>query len=288
MTQVSENVFLAKLYEVVYKLSTLSKTQGYRFEKIWDYLKPLNDNPHLVRQIPLEKDKFLSDINYRINILKTIEQSLVDGFYSIKSLLQTLYGLYFNDSNLLKNDFSEEDQLILKYLVAKEILGNLIQYNQIDHETVPLKYNIMARNYLMMKLQGQKDSEVLEGLKKLNISITLKELNKIMMEIQSDGIITINKEGNRFFYKLKRELELSEEGKIKYSQTIRPLLEWATEFWRSFYNIRELNVTVSEEIKNREFLLNILSKSAMQGFPSADDVFKNLIKYYKKIIEEGN
>lgn len=287
MTQVSEQEFLVKLYEIVYKLSTLAKTQVYRFKKIWgDYLNPLNDNPHLVRQIPLDKEKFLNDIVYRIEILKIVELSLVDGFYSIKCLLQTLYSSYFNDSTLLKKDYSEPDQLILKYLAAKEILGNLIQYNQMDHDTVPLKYNIMARNYLMLKLQGQTDMEVLESLNKLNISLNLEELNKIMKDIEKDGFIAIHKEGNRFSYKIAKELELSDVGKKKFNQTLRPLLDWATEFWRSYYNIRELNVTVSEETRYRDFLLKLLTKSATQGFAAADYVFKNLIKYYEKIKED--
>ena len=145
MTHVPEDDFLDKLVEVVHKLSNIVKTQSYRFKTKWDnYLKPLNEKPHIVRQIPLDKEKFLEEINYRIQVLNTVEQAAVDGFYCIKTLLQTLYQSYF-DSELFKKDFSEEDQLILKYYVAKEVLGNLIQYNKLDHESVPLKYNIIAR-----------------------------------------------------------------------------------------------------------------------------------------------
>ncbi|MFX1420626.1 MAG: hypothetical protein ACFE9N_17145, partial [Promethearchaeota archaeon] len=122
MTEVSEKEFLNKLLEVVYKLSSIVKTQSPRFKKKWEeYLNPLNNKPHLIRQIPLDKDKFLNDIDYRIRVLKNVEEATVDGFYSVKTLLQTLYNSYF-ESELFKNDFSEEDQLILKYFVAKEIL----------------------------------------------------------------------------------------------------------------------------------------------------------------------
>ena len=127
MTEVSDQEFINKLLEVVYKLSTIVKTQSPRFKKKWeDYLNPINDKPHIVRQIPLDKEKFINDIDYRINVLKNVEQATVDGFYLVKTLLQTIYGSYF-DSELFKQDFSEDDQLILKYLIAKEILGNLIQ-----------------------------------------------------------------------------------------------------------------------------------------------------------------
>ncbi len=171
MTQVSETEFLNNLLDVVYKLSTIVKTQSPRLKKKWEeYLQPLNEKPHIVRQIPLDKDKFLNDIEYRISVLKIVEQATLDGFYAVKTLLQTLYSIYL-DSDLFKKDFSEEDQLILKYLISKEILGNLIQYNKLDHESVPLKYNIIARHYQMIKSIGMTNDDILESLKKLNIPL---------------------------------------------------------------------------------------------------------------------
>ncbi len=289
MTEVSEDEFLNKLTEVVHKLSNIAKTQSYRYKKKWDeYLKPLNDSPHVVRQIVIDKEKFQSEINYRINVLKNVEQAIVDGIYSIKSLLQTLYSSYF-DSELIKKDFSEEDQLILKYLVAKEILGNLIQYNKIDHDSVPLKYNVIARNYTLVKLKGQTDAEILDSLMKLNLTnVKLADLTKIMKEIKEDGIIKIQKKGKNYFYELNKELELSKEGKLQYSKVLKPLVDWSTGYWRSFYNIRELNVTPDENCKHRDFLIKVLVKSATQGYSPTHYVFKNLIKYYEKIREEAN
>ena len=288
MTEVSETEFLNKLLEVVYKLSNIVKTQSPRFKKKWDvYLKPLNEKPHIIRQIPLDKKKFLDDINYRIKVLKNVEQATLDGFYSVKTLLQTFYGSYF-DSELFKKDFSEDDQLILKYFVAKEILGNLIQYNKLDHESVPLKYNVIARNYTLIKLKGQMNIEILDSLKKLNIKdVKLADVNNIMKEIESDGIIKIEKKGKRFHYKLKKELEISKEGKKYYSQVLQPLVDFPTLFFRSFFNIRELNVTLDKDFKFRDFLLKVLAKSATQGFSPTNYVFKNLIKYYEKIQEES-
>jgi len=289
VTEVTEDEFLKKLLDVVHKLSNIAKTQSYRFRKKWDaYLKELNKEPHLIRHIPLEKDKFLSDIDYRIEILKIVENAIIDGFHSIKSLLQTLYGTYFN-SELFKKDFSEEDQLVLKYFAAKQILGNLIQYNKMDHESVPMKYNIMARNYTLIKLKGQTDTEVIDNLKKLNITeIKLAELNNIMREVESEGIITIKKKGNNNFYELKKEFELSPEGQKQYNQMLQPLVDYPTGFWRSFYNIRELNVSPDENCTHQDFLMKILVKSATQGYTPTHYVFKNLIKYYEKLKEEIN
>jgi hypothetical protein len=287
MTEVSEEEFLKKLLDVVHKLSNIAKTQSYRLKTKWDeYLKPLNEEPHLIRQISLDKKKFLNEIDYRIDVLKNVEQAIVDGFHSIKSILQILYKSYF-ESELFKVDFLQDDQLILKYMVAKKILGDLIQFNKLDHESVPIKYNIIARNYTLIKLKGQTDEEILRTLKKLNINdVGLAELTKLMVEIRSDGIIYITKKNNKNVYEIKKELELSKEGEIKYKKSLAPIVDWPTGFWRSFYNIRELNVEVNVDRQHRDSLQKVLSKTATQGYTPAHFVIKNLIKYYEKIQEE--
>jgi hypothetical protein len=288
MTNVSGELFLQKLYEVVYKLSGIAKTQSYRFKKEWDEnFSSLNLIPHLIRQVPVIKDNFLKDIDYRIKVLDTVRLSFEDGFNSIKSLLKTLYNHYFIDSIEFKKDFNDQDQLILKYLVAKEILGNLIQYNQLDHETVPLKFNILARNYTMIKLKGQKDIDILENMKKVKVEIDLVELKNILDEIVDDGFLNKTRSGRYFYYDLNLELTLSSDAMLVYNQTIRPLVEWPTLFWRSYYNIRELNVTVDNDIKESDHLNDILLKAATQGYIASHYVFKNLVNYYQKIKEES-
>jgi hypothetical protein len=284
MTKLDEKGFLNKLYDVVFKLSGISKTQSYRFKKEWDEnLKLLNKKPHLVRQIPVEKEKFLQDIEYRIKVLDEVRLSFEDGFHSIKSLLTTLYQLYFNNSKRFKEDFSNHDQLFLKYLVAKKILGDLVQYNQLDHESVPLKYNLIARTHIRMKLNGLREKEILENLKKVKFDITLPALRKVLKENIKDGIIKRTKKRRLVYYITDKELELSATGNKKYNQSLRPLVEWPTLFWRSYYNIRELNVSVEGNIKYPEFLNKILEKAATQGYIASHYVFKNLVKYYKKI-----
>ncbi len=287
MTNVNEEVFLIKLYEVIYKLSTIAKTQSYRFKKEWDEnFESLKEKPHLIRQIPREKERFLTDIDYRIKILNTVKLSFEDGVNSIKSLLNALYRSYFDDSDIFTSSFTEQDQIILKYLVAKEILGNLIQYNQLDHETVPLKYNILARTYLLIKFKGQRDTEILENLKKINIKLKLPKLKKIMGEIISDGFINKTKKGRYLYYHLQQELDLSEEGKKIFNQTIRPLVDWPTLFYRSYYNVRELNVTVDGDVKYPDYLNKVLLKAATQGYLACHYIFNNLVRYYEKLKEE--
>lgn len=200
-------------------------------------LEQLNQKPHLVRQINIDKDKFLNDNDYRIEILNELVLSPEDGFHFIKSLLTTLYQSYFNNSKQFNEDYSNLDQIILKYLLAKKFLGDLIQYNLLDHELVPLKYILIARNYIRIKLNGLREKEILDNLKRVKIDITLPSLRKILKEIIKDGIIKRMKKGKFIYYIIDKELELSEAGNEKYNQTIRPLVEWFTRFWRSFYNI---------------------------------------------------
>jgi hypothetical protein len=109
-----------------------------------------------------------------------------------------------------------------------------------------------------------------------------------MKEIESDGIIKIKKKGKNYLYTLNKELVLSKDGKKYYSQNLQPLVDFPTLFFRSFFNIRELNVTLDEKTKHFEFLQKILLKTATQGFSPTNYVFKNLVKYYEKIQEEEN
>ncbi len=287
MTDVKEDQFLEKLYDVIYKLSIISKTQSYRFKKEWDLIfTQFNPNPHLIRAIDIQKDKFLEDNKYRIRILNTTKLAFEDCFHSIKTLIETLYNHFFNDSDLLKESFSEQDQLILKYFVAFKLLGDLVQYNMMDHETVPLKYNILARNYLMIKLKGLKDTEIKDNMKKIRINLNITDIKKYLNQIEKDGFIKKQKKGKSNFYKILKELNLSKEGQEKYNVLLRPLIDWPTGIWRSFFNVRELNVTVrNHDGEKIEFLNKILETAATQGYVASHYVFKNLIKFYKEINE---
>ncbi|MBN1214890.1 MAG: hypothetical protein JXA99_05540 [Candidatus Lokiarchaeota archaeon] len=288
MTELSKKDFLNKLLEIVKKLSSLSKSQTFRFQQKWnDFLGGVNIKPHLVRIIPVDTEKFLGDIDNRINTLKIVSQAVIDGFYSIKVLTETLYNLYFNSSDF-KQQYSEEDQLKIKYLVAKEVLGNLIQYNKLDHQTIPLKYNVIARNYVLLKLKGQNDKSILDNMNKIfDNELTLENIHNVMKEIEIDGIISIEEQDGGLYYRLKTEIKLSEEGEKIYNKDLYQMILWPTNFWRSFYNIRELNITPGMDMEYRDFLQKVLSRSATQGFGPTEFVFKNLVKYYEKIKEDS-
>ena len=281
MTSVRESEFLNKLYEVVVKLSSISKAQEYRFKKEWDLnLNLFKTKPHLVRNILVEKDKFLTNIDYRISVLNNVRLAFEDCFHAIKSLLMVLYKEFLNESEMFLQSFNEQDQLILKYFIAYKVLGDLIQYNIMDHETIPIKFNLMARNYLMFKLKGLKEEEIMENMKKIKITLSDEELKTLLNQIIIDGFIS---KSNEKIYSLKQELILSDEGQLQYNKILRPIIDWPTGMWRSFYNIRELNVTVFDNGKEMESLNKILEKSATQGYAACHYVVDNLIKYYNEL-----
>lgn len=287
MTKATKDEFLDKLFKVIKKLAGIAKTQGFRFQDKWkEYLSDVNTKPHLIRPISLDEEKFFNDIEYRIETLKTVSNAIVDGYYSIKTLLQALYDDYFK-SESFKIKYPHEDQIKIQYIVAKEILGNLIQYNKIDHKTVPLKYNIIARNYTLIKLKGQNDKSILSNMNKIfNDELDIQRIQSTMKAIEQDGIISIQKKNGKNLYVLEKELELSDDAKKKYNEGLHLLVNWPTNFWRSFYNIRELNITPAPSIKHHDFLSKVLSRSATQGFGPADYVMKHLVKYFEKLRDE--
>ena len=290
MTNVSGDSLLLRLYDVVYKLSRNAKILSSNFKKEWDEkFAYLNQTPKVIRQFPVVKEQFLNNIEYRIEILDTVRLSFEDGLNTIRFLLDMLYNHYFKESPQLKKDFGEKDQLILKYLVAKEIYGSIIEYNQFDNDTAPLKYKILACTYTKIKLlKGQKDAEILEKLKKIKIEIELDELNKLMDEIVEDRFLNKTWRENYFFYDLNSELLLSNDAISVYEKTIEPLVKWPVSFWEFYYNIRELNVTVDNKIEHSDRLNTILVRAAIQGYTACHYVFENLVSYYQDIKKDSN
>ncbi len=283
------DIFLKKLYEVIYKLSSISKTQFPRFKKLWNnYFAQDVIKPHVPRLIPFDKQKFLKDDDNKAKTLRITEKAAVDIFYSIRSIVEVLYNEYFPNSELFIKDFSDEDQIILPYICAKDIYGNLLEFLKLEHAITPLKYLIIGKNYLLLKLKGMSTTGIINSLKKSDIKIKYPELTKILREIEKDGIIEIKTKGRGKFSTLNKDLKLTKEGEKKYKSLIKPLLEWSTQIWRSFFNIRELNIKIPPEYKWCSYLEKVLPRSATQGFSTAHYVIKNLAKYYEMLIKEEN
>jgi hypothetical protein len=116
---------------------------------------------------------------------------------------------------------------------------------------VPLKYNVLARNYYsMMNLgnkEGQKglnDATILENMRKIKEDLELNDLKIILDEIMEEGFLEKIIHGNYFRYTLNSELTLSEKAMVVYRQTIEPSVKWPILFWDDYFNIRELNFRV--------------------------------------------
>lgn len=271
------------LTDVIAKLANIAKTMRYRFQNKWEeYLGQITMKPHQIRLIPFEKEMFMNNYEYRIKTLKTVSNSFIDGYYAIKSLLEALYKEYL-DSTLFKERYSIEDQIKIKYIVAKEILGNLVQYNMMDHETVPLKYNILARNYMILKFNAKNTEEIQKNMNKvfLKTPLSSEKIRDTMEEIANEGLINIEQQNNTQLYNLKDTLELSQQAQKVFNENLAQLITWPTNLWRSFYNIRELNITPGSSIPQYEVLKKVLSRSATQGFSSANFVITSLIKFFE-------
>ncbi|TFF95923.1 MAG: hypothetical protein EU547_06965 [Promethearchaeota archaeon] len=141
----------------------------------------------------------------------------------------------------------------------------------------------------MLKLKPKDDQALLKNMNKIFTKkpLTLAKIQLTMENIKKDGLITIESNETRYIYKLKEELNLSSEGEKLYNQNLGSLITWPTQLWRSFYNIREMNITPSEDVRYHNFLQKVLSRSATQGFSPANFVMKNLKKYYKTILDSN-
>jgi hypothetical protein len=136
----------------------------------------------------------------------------------------------------------------------------------------------------MIKIKGIKDSEIMDNMKKIKINLTITDIIKYLNQIEKDGFIKGQKKGKSIYYEIMKELKLSKEGEEKYNMLLRPLIDWPTGIWRSLYNIRELNVTVSNTKGEKiEALNKILETAATQGYVASHQVFDKLINYYNEI-----
>jgi hypothetical protein len=279
--------FLKILYDVASKLANLMKTQSPRFVHLWEeYISKINPNPHIPRLIPFDKEKFLNDDEYKATTLRITEGAIVDLFYAIKSIADAIFTQYFRDSELFLSDFSEEDRKILPYLCAVELHGKLLEFLMLEHKNIPLKYIILGKNHQMLNIKGITLAEALNSLKKSEIEIEISDLKRVLDELEQEGIIQGSGEGDEREYTMKIALELTPEGNAKYKEFIYPLLNWSVLNWRSFYNIRELNVTPPDDYKWLSYLTKVLPRAATQGFRAAHYVIKNLAKYYEMVSEE--
>ena len=156
------DLFLLTLWKIIKKDKAFIQSQMPRFTKLWgQHLAEIEPAPHTIREIPVSKIDFFENDQKKLIILRKLEISLVDGYYAVKSVVETLFVKYFQDSELFLNNFKESDRIHAKYIAAEALLGALLQFISSENELVPLKYLIVAKNRSMLKLKGLTDKRIL-------------------------------------------------------------------------------------------------------------------------------
>ena len=222
---------------------------------------------------------------------------MVDGYYAVKSIVDTLFNKYFDESALFLRDFNEVDRPPVKFLASEALLGSLLQFVEAESDLVPLKYLIVAKNRAMLKLKGLSAKKIQERMSSSGIECKIEEIRKIMNRLIATGYVSKRKRkkeispGNIITfieYRWIKDVVLSDEGDKFYNVKIDPLISWAVQLWRTMYNIRELDVVIPEYYNYRNFLTKTVAKAATQGFKNSYWVVKNLQKYYDLVLNDGN
>ncbi|MCP4762688.1 MAG: hypothetical protein GY870_12995 [archaeon] len=296
----NKDLFLETLWDVMKKEATFIRTQVPRFNKLWQrHLFKINPHPHQIRQFKVKNVYFLATNENKVETIKRLEASLIDGYYTIKSVVSTLFNSYFPDSSFFLEDFKEEDRIPVMYMAAETLIGSLLQFLDTEKGIIDIKFIIAAKNKSILKLKELSDARILEKALSSDLKCDIQKIHEIMDELTEFGYVkrtkltTKQKEEEKlkgresqFNYRWNKEFELSPEGKSFYQTNIFQVIEWCVGLWRSLYNIRELDVVISRDYKFKKYLEETVKKAATQGFMTCYWVIKNIRKYYEMLIED--
>jgi hypothetical protein len=287
-TSSSKDLFLPTLWDIISEQSTTIKTQMPRLKHLWQtFWAALTMNLPDIRIIQLDKKRFFSEIPYRLECIRTLEYAMTDGFYVIKAIIDALFHQYI-DSDLIQDDFGEQDAIPVSFLISENLVGSLLQFIVLDKTPIPIGFLLIAKNKSIMKLKGRTASQLLDDLHKNGFQSTLDEISNVLLEMQSLGYLAgeMDIELNEIRYKFIKDFTVSAPNEKKYQSKIKPLLEWAVELWRSLYNIRAIDTIIPDTYPYPEFLRETVARAATQGYMSAQNVIENIGNYYKMILEQ--
>jgi len=187
----SKDLFLSTLWEIIDKEINFIKTQVPRFQRYWNQsFSAIEPNPHLIQSFDAKKEEFYADDMYKVEILKKLEQSLMDGYYAVKTVVITLFHKYFKNSEQFLSTFSEEDRQSVVFMAAETLIGSLLQFLSTEKEIIPIKYLITAKNRSMLKLKGLTDERILENLRGSGFELSMDHLHPVIEELISEGYIS--------------------------------------------------------------------------------------------------
>lgn len=234
---------------------------------------------------------------YKIEVLKALEVSLIDGYYAIKDVVTTLYRQYFNDSKQFKEDFVEADRIPVVFKTADVLIGSLLQFLTTERDLIPLVYLVAAKNRSILRLKERSDAKILNNLRSNGFEKKLSDIHNVMDQLESLGFVSKRRltdeekgnsdaNGGQYAYTWNKgnDFSLTEAGEKQFRKKILPIVEWCIGLWRTMYNIRELDVIIPQSYKWRNYLEQTVRKAATQGFMTTYWVIKNIRKYYEMLV----
>jgi len=281
--------FLRTLLEVVKEKSSNIKAQIPRLHKLW--MKFWGNNQielKTIRPVVVDDERFLSDLKYRIEVVRNLQHAMNDGFFVVKSIIDSIFNNYI-DSDLISEDFTNDDLVAAKLIISDILVGSLLQFIVIDKSTIPIPYIIIAKNKAMMKIKALSINRIVDDLKKNGFEVSNEYVSSVLNNMIEFGYVSSENiiDSGEIVYKFVKDFTLTEAGQRKFDKKIKPLLEWTIALWRSLFNIRSLDTPIPHDYPHRAFLEETVKRAATQGFLSAHNVMENIVNYYEIIIENN-
>ena len=283
--KISTDNFLKTLLEIIREKSSIIKSQIPRLQKLWFQFWG-NDQFELktIRSVVFIEEKFITDLNYRIEVVRNLQYAMNDGFFVIKSIIEPIFNIYFN-SEFISKDFAIDDIVAVKLIISEILVGSLLQFIVLDKKSIPIHYIIVAKNKALMKLKALSIDRIVIDMEKNGFEVSHDFVKSIMNDMIELGYVSseIEPDSGEIVYKFVKDFSLSETGQKIFNKKIKPLLEWTIALWRSLFNIRSLDTPIPIDYPHREFLEETVKRAATQGFLSAYNVMENIADYYELI-----
>ena len=282
--------FLRTMLEVVKEKSSIIKVQIPRLHKLWiQFWGKTQVELKTIRPVVVDDERFISDLKYRIEVVRKLQYAMNDGFFAVKSIIKPIFNKYI-DSDLISEDFTNNDLVAAKLMISDLIVGALLQFIVLDKSSIPIPYIIIAKNKALMKIKALSISRIVDDLKKNGFEVSNEYVSSVLNDMIELGYISSEKgiDSDEIEYKFVKDFSLSVEGQKKFDQKIKPLLEWTIAIWRSLFNIRSLDTPIPQnDYPHHEFLEETVRRASTQGFLSAHNVMENIANYYEIIIEKS-
>jgi len=272
---------------VVKEKSSNIRAQIPRLHKLWSqFWGETQVELKAIRPVVVDDKRFISDLQYRIDVVRNLQNAMNDGFFAVKSIVEPIFSNYI-DSDLIYKDFSNEDLVAAKLNICDLLVGSLLQFIVLDKNAIPVPYIIIAKNKALMKLKALSIHRIVDDMNKNGFEVSNEYVSSVMNDMIDLGYVSKHKiiDSDEIVYKFVKDFSLSELGQSKFDQKIKPLLEWTIALWRSLFNIRSLDTPIPDDYSHRSFLEETVKRAATQGYLSSHNVMENIANYYEILLE---